>query len=180
MQPMNKISLFALLITIASITGCSSDGSKNKTDHAAAEKTTPAAPAVKVTFKNDSVNAVYDHYIHLKNVLVKSDAKEAQVAAAALEKALKAIGNEKGAEAAGKIAQSTSLAAQRAELNSLTTEVENTIRPGTLSSGKIYKQYCPMANDGNGGYWLSAEPEIRNPYYGDDMLECGEVKEEIK
>jgi hypothetical protein len=37
-----------------------------------------------------------------------------------------------------------------------------------------------MANDGNGGYWLSSEPQIKNPYYGDEMLECGEVKEEIK
>ena len=28
--------------------------------------------------------------------------------------------------------------------------------------------------------WLSAEKEIRNPYYGASMLKCGSVKSEIK
>jgi hypothetical protein len=37
-----------------------------------------------------------------------------------------------------------------------------------------------MANKGDGGDWLSTEKEIRNPYYGDEMLECGRVAEEIK
>ena len=37
-----------------------------------------------------------------------------------------------------------------------------------------------MANEGNGGYWLAAEQEVRNPYYGDEMLACGEVKRTIK
>jgi Cu(I)/Ag(I) efflux system membrane fusion protein len=36
-----------------------------------------------------------------------------------------------------------------------------------------------MANEGKGGYWLSSQEEIMNPYYGDDMLHCGEVKETI-
>jgi hypothetical protein len=37
-----------------------------------------------------------------------------------------------------------------------------------------------MAKNGDGAYWLASEKEIKNPYYGDDMLNCGEVKEEIK
>ena len=48
-----------------------------------------------------------------------------------------------------------------------------------ISSGSMFVQYCPMANDGDGGYWLASETEIRNPYYGDEMLNCGEVKETI-
>lgn len=181
MQSSHKNPLFfALLITIASITACSSENSKTNSADSVAVKTEPGIPAVSVSFKDEQTGKVYDHYIHLKNALVKSDAKDAQEAAAALADASDAAGNKKSAETAGKIAQSNDLAAQRALFNDLTTEVENTIRPGTLSSGKIYKQYCPMANDGNGGYWLSAESAIKNPYYGDDMLECGEVKEEIK
>jgi Cu(I)/Ag(I) efflux system membrane fusion protein len=34
-----------------------------------------------------------------------------------------------------------------------------------------------MANDDVGGYWFSESEEIRNPYFGDEMLLCGEVKE---
>ena len=47
-------------------------------------------------------------------------------------------------------------------------------------SSTLYIQFCPMANDDKGGYWLSGEKEIKNPYFGSKMLKCGEVKQEIK
>lgn len=47
------------------------------------------------------------------------------------------------------------------------------------NSDDIYLQYCPMAMDNTGAYWLSAEEEIRNPYFGDKMLRCGSVKKEL-
>lgn len=45
---------------------------------------------------------------------------------------------------------------------------------------KIMLQFCPMANNNKGAYWLSLETEVRNPYYGDAMLSCGEVKQIIE
>jgi Cu(I)/Ag(I) efflux system membrane fusion protein len=39
----------------------------------------------------------------------------------------------------------------------------------------VYKEYCPMAFDNKGAYWLSESEEIRNPYFGKSMLTCGEV-----
>jgi Cu(I)/Ag(I) efflux system membrane fusion protein len=35
-----------------------------------------------------------------------------------------------------------------------------------------------MAFD-TGAYWISDSKEIRNPYFGDAMLTCGEVKKEL-
>ena len=40
----------------------------------------------------------------------------------------------------------------------------------------MYKQFCPMAFNDQGGYWLSNSKEVRNPYFGDKMLKCGMVK----
>jgi Cu(I)/Ag(I) efflux system membrane fusion protein len=37
-----------------------------------------------------------------------------------------------------------------------------------------------MAFDNKGAYWLSETKEIRNPYFGDKMMTCGEVKKEFK
>lgn len=37
-----------------------------------------------------------------------------------------------------------------------------------------------MVFNNKGGYWLSTEEEILNPYYGDKMLHCGKVTETIK
>lgn len=44
----------------------------------------------------------------------------------------------------------------------------------------LYKQYCPMAFDDQGAYWLSRQKEIYNPYFGASMLRCGEVKQVIE
>ncbi len=51
------------------------------------------------------------------------------------------------------------------------------IRPGGTT---IYYQYCPMAFNDKGAYWLSNADSIRNPYFGKKMLTCGEVKETMK
>ena len=37
----------------------------------------------------------------------------------------------------------------------------------------LYLQKCPMANKNKGAFWLSKDKDIRNPYYGDEMLTCG-------
>jgi hypothetical protein len=37
-----------------------------------------------------------------------------------------------------------------------------------------------MAKDGKGAMWLSETKEIKNPYFGDKMMECGEVNEIIR
>lgn len=46
--------------------------------------------------------------------------------------------------------------------------------------GKIlYYDYCFMVKDGKGVMWLSEIKEIKNFYFGDKMMKCGSVEEEI-
>lgn len=45
-----------------------------------------------------------------------------------------------------------------------------------LSTEPIYQQYCPMKK----ASWLSNQPAIKNPYYGNAMLTCGKVEATIK
>lgn len=59
------------------------------------------------------------------------------------------------------------------------TEVVKSFGFELKSGSNLFLQFCPMAFDDLGGYWLSSEEEIRNPYFGDMMLKCGEVKEII-
>ena len=44
----------------------------------------------------------------------------------------------------------------------------------------VYIQFCPMADNNKGAYWISLEKEVRNPYYGEAMLTCGEVNATLK
>jgi Cu(I)/Ag(I) efflux system membrane fusion protein len=54
------------------------------------------------------------------------------------------------------------------------------LRVADIKNAGVYRQYCPMAFNDKGAYWLSNETEIRNPYFGKKMLECGEVTDSLK
>ncbi len=131
--------------------------------------------------KNDTTGQVYKHYNHLKDALVLSDPAEAKKAGKELAEALAQIkGCESASETAKKIGNSANITDQRLNFIPLSSDIIALLKHSEVVSGKIYVQYCPMANDGKGAYWLASASEIRNPYYGDEMLSCGEVKEEIK
>jgi len=50
---------------------------------------------------------------------------------------------------------------------------------GHDEKSNLYIQFCPMAFNDKGAFWVSDEKEIRNPYFGDLMMKCGEVREEL-
>jgi uncharacterized protein DUF3347 len=124
---------------------------------------------------------IFDGYIALKNALVATKFEDSKKVAADLSKSLKARkGCENTALITDRIAAAKDIAAQRKEFTALSSDVIALFRHADLKKGVIYVQHCPMANDGNGGDWLANEQKIQNPYYGDEMMECGAVVEEIK
>jgi Cu(I)/Ag(I) efflux system membrane fusion protein len=50
---------------------------------------------------------------------------------------------------------------------------------GHSLSDVLHKAYCPMAFDDQGAAWLQSGEEIANPYFGHQMLRCGEVQREF-
>lgn len=144
-----------------------------------AEEAPATTAAVKL--KDDKLNAVYQHYIHLTNALVSGDAAEAKIAGNAIETGAKAVdGGNKIAEDAAKIVAAADINAQRTAYSSLSNEMITLVKKSGLSSGELYVDFCPMALNDKGGYWISAAKDIKNPYFGDQMLTCGEVKETLK
>jgi Cu(I)/Ag(I) efflux system membrane fusion protein len=43
----------------------------------------------------------------------------------------------------------------------------------------IYHQFCPMAFNNQGAYWITNSPDIKNPYFGKAMPNCGETKDSL-
>lgn len=138
------------------------------------------AVVADVSFSNESLDPVFNHYMHIKTALVNSNPEEAQSGAEMLTQALNNVeGNGEAISAAREIAQTDNLNDQRTSFVNLTQGVE-TLVSGSVTTGEIYKQYCPMAFDGQGAAWLSASQEVRNPYFGDKMLKCGSVRDTIQ
>ncbi len=134
----------------------------------------------KASFKDAKLDLAYKQYIQLKDALVASKPDEAKELSAKLQKSLLALNNSKGSAEAGKIAGSVKLAEQRKAFSLLSNEMSSLVKVNKPSAGTLYLEYCPMANNNEGAYWLSNEKEIKNPYFGDKMLKCGSVKETIQ
>lgn len=136
---------------------------------------------LNVSFSDSRYNDAYKHYIYIKNALVNSDVKGAMLGGQNIGTAFANIGVEQVLiEAAGTISAGEDIKVQRKAFSVLSNELTKLLSGAHIASGKIYKQFCPMAFDFKGGFWLSTEKEIRNPYFGDAMLECGEVKETLE
>ena len=77
----------------------------------------------------------------------------------------------------GRITGSTDIEDQRAAFAEFNQALYEAIKSFGMSGITAYYQYCPMAFGNKGAYWLSSYPEIRNPYFGEAMLSCGENRD---
>lgn len=168
------------VLGIIFLAACGNSGTKKETTATHEEHVTEAS-AAPVKLKDEKVNGIYQHYVHMTTALVNGDSAEAKVAGAAIAESAKEVSTAGAiAENAKKIADAPSLAAQRELYAVLSNDVIVLVKSSGLSSGELYVDYCPMANGDKGATWLSAAKDIRNPYFGDEMLTCGEVQETIK
>jgi len=141
----------------------------------------PAASATEVEFADPKVEKIYRSYIILKNALVAANPKSVQTSSLELSKHLREFeGCENTALITDKMAGTEDLKLQRKEFTALSSDVIALFKHADITKGSVFIQHCPMANNGEGGDWLSGEKRIRNPYYGDEMLECGAILQELK
>ncbi len=79
-----------------------------------------------------------------------------------------------------KISKTLNIDSQRKSFKPFSAAVIEMFQVFGIKNTKVYVQYCPMADNDKGGFWLSNKKEIENPYFGDMMLKCGEVKDSIE
>ena len=155
----------------------------NKTSSSATDTTAIADTASvsnDIQLADPRIANIYKGYTGLKNSLVAGNSAAAHQTAMDLSVSLKAFeGCENTALIADKIAGTEDLKMQRKEFTSLSSDVIALFKHADLQKGTIYVQHCPMANNGDGGDWLSSDKKIRNPYYGKEMMECGSTVEVI-
>ncbi len=78
------------------------------------------------------------------------------------------------------IEKSSDLETQREAFSTLSDNLYKSIKAFGLGGKEAYYEFCPMAFNNEGAYWLSDSEKIRNPYFGDKMLNCGIVKERLR
>ncbi|MGK0379269.1 efflux RND transporter periplasmic adaptor subunit [Patiriisocius sp. Uisw_017] len=151
---------------------------------------------LKVSTKfQEQLKIVFNNYIKLKDALVKDDAenviKEAKSTLNSLTNVdIKLLKDEKAhinwkalekeiKSSVTSISDISNIKEQRSHFKHLSEHFISAIEAFGINE-KVYSQFCPMADNDNGAYWLSREEKVLNPYFGDAMLKCGSVKQVIE
>jgi hypothetical protein len=119
--------------------------------------------------------SLVENYLALKDALVATDPAKAQESAA---KFLASNKNESLTASLKAISSTTNVAEQRVAFETLSMNIYDVVKAEGADM-PLFKQYCPMAFNNKGAFWLAAETEINNPYFGSQMLRCGSIQETI-
>ncbi|HKC36711.1 MAG TPA: DUF3347 domain-containing protein [Chitinophagaceae bacterium] len=193
---MKTLLIFLLAASVFS-TACSNNNDNSKERSV---KNNDTASKATVTDNNESkktgtVDDIVSAYLNLKNALTSDKGKDAAAAANEIGAALAKVDEsilpadqkkiyddvkddiKEHAEHIG--SNGSDIEHQREHFDLLSKDMIDLVKV-TGSSQTLYKDFCPMYNNKKGASWLSETKEIKNPYYGNKMPKCGQVKEEIK
>ena len=170
--------------------GMDNNASNKQTDH------TNMDERLEVSEKfQQQLNSVYNEYINLKDALVKEDSKSTSTSASTLlnnltQVDMKLLSDNKAhnhwmslegeiKSSATSISKTSDIKSQRDHFKHLSSHLINAVQLFGVNE-KVYLEFCPMADNNKGAFWLSKEEKVINPYFGDAMLTCGEVKQIIE
>ena len=162
------------------------------------EKQKPVAIGQHTSTFTQSYSELIAAYTGLKDALVASDSAKATAVALQLAVASDSLKvNEIQGDTSNIIKQTagtytsmitssakglageSSLSEMRKEFEMIADNLWQLTRVVKYDGQKLFWQYCPMAFNNRGAYWISSERQVRNPYFGNEMLECGKVADSL-
>ena len=174
-------NLILVSVLLLSIFSCNKNTAKENVVATKSEKN--AIP------KDTTVNSLIENYLAMKDALAEGNgektAETGKIILINSQVLLKDSKNKQVTDILADIKENAEhvsenakdIAHQREHFEILSKDFEDLIAlkpyPKTL-----YKDFCPMANEGKGANWLSDKKEISNPYIN-TMNTCGEVKSVI-
>jgi copper chaperone CopZ len=140
--------------------------------------------------QQNQLKLVFDDYFLLKEALVKTDAPLASIKAKELYAAIEAVKTENLemdehmvwmkvykdlTSDVKKISETQDIKSQRDFFKPISKNMYELMKVSKTDTPTYY-QYCPMVK----ANWLSKENDVKNPYYGSKMMNCGKTVETIK
>ena len=142
-----------------------------------------------------SIKEIVSAYLQMKNAFTEDNSTGAATAGKKLEAAFKNFDKSALTAAQKKTFEDVeadarehaehigenggNIAHQREHFEMLSKDIYDLVK--AFGGGQVlYKDFCPMYNNGKGAFWISETKEIKNPYLGKAMPNCGTMKEEIK
>jgi len=144
---------------------------------------------IPITFVTD-LDPIYNAYLDTQERLADDDFEGYIVSATALQSAVQAqsvdglVGDPLGVWRRSSaqliaISTTTNITDARQQFESMTKAVMDLQQYFGHTKNTLHVAYCPMAFDFKGAQWIQRGTEINNPYFGDQMLRCGDLQETL-
>ncbi len=142
---------------------------------------------------DNKMEEILDTYFDLKNAFVRSDAilsKEIAQSLASIPEQVNVQGLNQPSEEiwaslrdsieeqSRQIIEQDNVVDQRYHFESLSEAMITLVESYQPVDYEIYHQSCPMVRDGSAD-WLSREEQVKNPYHGESMVNCGEIIQKL-
>ncbi len=191
--------LIVLVIAAVGFGSCNNGGTPGaaNSDTPAVKAPRPPAQSKLSAEGTQQLMGLVTKYYALKNALVATKPADATAAAATLTTAgesMIAVAQQDSANGSAMktyldtvVTQSKVISSitdnsceqQRVAFGHISNAIYSLLKAVEVKNAGAYKQYCPMAFNDKGAYWLSDEEDIKNPYFGKKMLTCGEVTDSL-
>ncbi|WP_228853047.1 DUF3347 domain-containing protein [Aegicerativicinus sediminis] len=130
-----------------------------------------------------NLEMVFQEYINQKNYLIEGNLQGATHSSEQLVNYLGGLKEELGQnalinelfETTKGITTAKTIEQKRNALGKQSEALWKLMKTSESLNEKAYYNYCPMKK----ASWISESKDIRNPFYGKQMLQCGNVKESI-
>ena len=188
-----KNLIFGIAISSLLVAACNSGSKETATENNTSNDSSSAATEA-TSVNASSIDGILNPYFVLKNALTQDNDKAAAEAGKEMVKAFESFDegslnaeqskvytdiHEDAIEHAEHIGDNVgNIKHQREHFETLSEEIYE-LAKSVDGDRKLYYTNCPMYNNNKGANWVSEVKEIRNPYLGKEMLECGTIKEEL-
>jgi hypothetical protein len=183
------------LLLYVLVTGACNQSARQEKQPAAADQEVLQAPYAKVFY--DSLQVTMDTYYDLSAGFTAGNATYAdkwagllkqhidslplhtlQMDSSRLEQ-IKVNTGSISAELVGLQGENT-LDEKRVAFEMVSDMLFDLVKTTGLKGNTVYRQYCPMAFNDRGAYWISRSNQPENPYFGKEMLACVQVTDSLK
>jgi Protein of unknown function (DUF3347) len=195
---LNQIRMKKIIVMVAigalTLSACNNSSNKSTESNKVNDSSTKSAVQAVTQFTSP-VNGLLRSYLRMKNALVNDNDTQAAKAAREMlnvlndfdkvtlrdeeKKPFEDIADDAKEHAEHIGMNSGNIKHQRNHFDTLSKDMYDMIKK--FAAGEtIYVDSCPKYNDNKGAIWLSETMEIKNPYFGNVMPNCGKTTETIQ
>lgn len=189
-----KQSIYVLAFTALVFTSCKNNTSTATDNQEQKTEATSEKASKTPVEKAEGISPIIASYLQLKNALVADNSQDAAKAGTTIiaafdgfdasvlseeqQKEYHDIVENAREQAEHIIANADKMHHQRVHFETISKDFTDLI--AIIGTDRpLYQDFCPMYNNNKGGYWISEIKDIKNPFFGSEMMTCGILKKEI-